>query len=308
MPIAIINPKTPPSPPNVTNTTQLPDTSPVDNAGAVSQVDTKSLNSDLSIDRIEKETAPSPDTPTLTSDRLHTHTDIDWLWSESRQEISRREGEEEDCTVAWQLIELDLTGQDRRPLKGEEEPLQAMIKTSPEGHSKERFSATPATQSTSKEVMFGAVVTGEEANLSLCCRVTLIKQATPPLTLQGELPNDKISGRDNADSVTVSLKLVPFRGDLVMVDDWTRASEIEIWKGKTRLDKISIDGWESEAERRSDLFANDSRSVSGIERFNKAEDELEEEAERKKEEERRERVTLETASWASNMSDITNSL
>jgi hypothetical protein len=294
MPIAIINPNTPPSPPNVTNTTQLPDTSPVDNVGAVSQVDTKSLNTDLSIDRREKDKSPpSPDTPTLTSDRLQTHTDIDSLWSESWQDIARRE-EEEDCTLAWQLIELDLAGQDRRPLKGEEEPLQVMIKTSPEGHSKERFSATPATQSTSKEVMFGAVG-NEETDLSLCCSVTLIKQATTPLALQGELPNDKISGRDKADSVTVSIELVSFLGGLVTVDDWTRVSEMEIWKGKTRLDEISIDGWDSEAKRGSDLFANDSRSVSGVERFNKEEDELEE-AERKKEEERRKRVTLETAS------------
>jgi hypothetical protein len=307
MPIAIINPNTPPSPPNVTNTTQLPDTSPVDNVGAVSQVDTKSLNTDLSIDRSEKDTGPpSLDTPTLTSDRLHTHTDIDSLWAESWQDISRRE-EEEDCILAWQLTELDLTGQDWRPLKGEEEPLQAMIKISPEGHSKERFSATPATQSTSKVVIFGAVGR-EEADLSLCCSVTLIKQATPPLALQGELSRDKTSGRDKADSVTVSLELVSFLGGLVTVDDWTRASEIEIWKGKTRLDEISIDGWDSEAARGSDLFANDSRSVSGVERFNKEDDELEEEAERKKEEQRRERVTLETASWASNMSEVTNSL
>jgi hypothetical protein len=81
-----------------------------------------------------------------------------------------------------------------------------------------------------------------------------------------------------------------------MVDDWARASEREIWNGKTRLVEISIDGWDSEAERGSDLFANDSRSVSGVERFNEEEDELEEETERKKEEQRRERVTLETAS------------
>jgi hypothetical protein len=295
MPIAIINPNTPPRPPNVTNTIQLPDTSPVDNAGVVSQVDTKSLNTDLSIDSIEKDTAPpSPDTSTLTSDRLQTHTDIDTLWSKSRQDISWRE--EEDCILAWQMTELDLIGQDRRPLKGKEEPLQAMINTSPEGHSKERFSATPATQSASKVVIFGAVVGSEDADLSLCCSVTLIKQATPPLALQGELPSDKTSGRDKADSVTVSLELVSFLGGLVTVDDWTRASEIVIWKGKTRLGEISINGCDSDAEAGSELFANDSRSVSGIERFNKEEDEPEKEAERKKEEERRERVTLETAS------------
>jgi hypothetical protein len=111
-----------------------------------------------------------------------------------------------------------------------------------------------------------------------------------------EHPNDKTSGRDKAGSVTVSLELVSFLGGLVTVDDWTRASEREIWKGKTRLDEISIDGWDSEAERGSDLFANDSRSVSGVERFNKEDDELGEEADRKKEEQRTERVTLETAS------------
>jgi hypothetical protein len=84
---------TPPRPPTVTNTTQLPDTSPLDREGAVSQVDTKSLTTDLSIDKIEKVTdLASPITPT--SDRLHTHTDIDSLRSESWQEISRGEGED----------------------------------------------------------------------------------------------------------------------------------------------------------------------------------------------------------------------
>jgi hypothetical protein len=107
---------------------------------------------------------------------------------------------------------------------------------------------------------------------------------------------DNPSGRDKADSVTVSLELVSFLGGLVTVDDWTRASEIEICKGKTRLDEISIDGWDSEAERGSDLFANDSRSVSGIDRVKGEEEELADQEERKKEEQRRERVTLETAS------------
>jgi hypothetical protein len=269
MPIDIINTNTPPSPPNVTNTTQLPDTSPVDNDGAVSQVDTKSLNTDLSIDRIEKETGPSsPDIPTLTSDRLHTHTDIDSLWFESWQEIWRRAGSEEDCTLAWQLTELDLTGQERRPLKGKEEPLQAIINISPEGHSKERFSATPATQSTSKEVMLETMVGSTEADLSLCCSVTLTKQAISPFASQGELHNDTNSGRDKADSVTVSLELVSFLGGFVTLDDWTRASEIENWKGRTRFDEISIDDGNG-AERGSDLFANNSRSVSGIEKFTK---------------------------------------
>jgi hypothetical protein len=40
-------------------------------------------------------------------------------------------------------------------------------------------------------------------------------------------PNDKTSGREKADSVTVSLELVSLLGGLVIADDWARASEIE---------------------------------------------------------------------------------
>jgi hypothetical protein len=91
-----------------------------------------------------------------------------------------------------------------------------MVTTSPEGHSKERFSATPATQFASKEVIFETEEAETMADLSLCRSVTCIKQL---LALQGEVPSETNKGRDKADSVTVSLELVSFLGGIEIEDD-----------------------------------------------------------------------------------------
>jgi hypothetical protein len=80
MPNAIINPNIPTSPPNVARTTQLPDAFPDVSEGTVSQVETKSLRTDLSIDIIEKDTGPALTGKfNLITDRSHTQTDIDSL-------------------------------------------------------------------------------------------------------------------------------------------------------------------------------------------------------------------------------------
>jgi hypothetical protein len=221
MPNASSKMNVPPRPPNVINTTQLRETPPLDREGADSQVDTNSLNTDFSIDKIEKDNDPtSPRTPTaaLISDKLHRHTVIDWLWSESWHEILPREGER---TLVWQLTDLDLSGQNRRPLS-EAVPLQEMVNTSPEGHSKERFSTTPVTQSTSKEIALASEIEamlGTPDDVSLWCSFTFTKLSSPPLTLPGKLFNDKTNGRVKADSVTVSLELVSFFCVLIK-DDW----------------------------------------------------------------------------------------
>jgi hypothetical protein len=74
----------PPRPPNVTNTTQLPVNSALDKDGTDSQVDTNSVNTDFSSDKIEKDTGPGVRVSSkLTSDILHTQTVIDSSWSES---------------------------------------------------------------------------------------------------------------------------------------------------------------------------------------------------------------------------------
>jgi hypothetical protein len=190
------------------------------------------------------------------------------------QGISLGEEEEwkrEDWTLAWQPTELEIIGQDKWPLKGEEEPLQMMVTTSPEGHSKEWFSGTPATQSTSKEVIFEGNVGSKEANPGLCWSFTFTKQAGP-LALQGELPNDTNNGRDKIDSYTISPELVSFLG-LSIVDERVRVSEREIRRGKTRSDGSSIDNWEdAEAERELELLANNSSWLSGMERVSNEED------------------------------------
>jgi hypothetical protein len=94
---------------------------------------------------------------------------------------------------------------------------------------KDRFSATPATQSTSKVValelgMEARLETTEESwievDLSLCCSVTLIKQSTPPLALEshGKLPNDTNRGKDNEDSEIVSFVWLTFLGSSIVAD------------------------------------------------------------------------------------------
>jgi hypothetical protein len=52
-----------PTPPTVTSTTQLSATSPLDREGTVSQVDTKSVTTDFSIDSREKDTEPLLEPP-----------------------------------------------------------------------------------------------------------------------------------------------------------------------------------------------------------------------------------------------------
>jgi hypothetical protein len=187
-----------------------------------------------------------------------------------------------------------------------------MVNTSPEGHSKERFSTTPVTQSTSKEIALASEIEamlGTPDDVSLWCSFTFTKLSSPPLTLPGKLFNDKTNGRVKADSVTVSLELVSFFCVLIK-DDWVWVSEMVIWKGNTKGGESSIDDLDDRERRGFDSVIRDSRPVSGIERFIDEEELAEEwdQEERKKEEERRDGVTLETASWASNISEVTKSL
>jgi hypothetical protein len=88
IPNSMSNTNTPPRPPTVANTTQLLDTSPLEREGTRSHVETKSLITDLPIDKIEKVTGPAVPPIAPASDKLQTQTDIDSLWSESWQEIS----------------------------------------------------------------------------------------------------------------------------------------------------------------------------------------------------------------------------
>jgi hypothetical protein len=263
IPNAIIKTKKPPRPPNVTNTTQLPDTSPLDREGADSQVDTKSVKTDLWTEKIEKDTEPVSPSPTPTAERLHIHTVIESSESESSQKTSLVE-ETENWIRVWQWTEFDLVGQDRRPLNGDEEPLQEIVNTSPEGQSKRWSSTTPARQSTSKEVSLEVGVESKEeateTDLSLCCNITLTKQSTPLLTLQGELPNDINNGKDKGDMVTLSLELVSFLS-MLLVDGLVRVSEMDICKGKTNPELSWIDWWE-------ETLSKDSRAFSGIESVN----------------------------------------
>jgi hypothetical protein len=164
---------------------------------------------------------------------------------------------------------------------------------------------TPNTQSISKnaEVLVGSENREEEANsgweLSLCCSITLITQSPDE---QEEGPKETISGRDNWEVVPLALRLSlreevwEEEGSLELVDDnWTRVSEMEIWRGRERPVGTKMECWWR--------FAKDSKASWGRER----EEGEEKEEERENEEERRKGLTLVMGSWASDMSEVTKS-
>jgi hypothetical protein len=253
------------------------------------------------------------------------------LWSERWQEIISGEGEtdaepddgerEGEWTRAWHSTLVDLTGQKRRPLSDEDEPLQEIVTTSPEGHSNERSSTTPAAQSVSKYVRFDSESEADECNKEVLepemaeerkgsgwCIVALREQSVTPLRLtrHGELSKVTYKGSDSWDSVTLSFTMLPILGigcDTSLVVSGLRVSEIVTRKGLRSEENILTDCWEELAVSEPKLFANDSKFVSGIERGTG-----EKEEERKKDEERRYGLTLDWRSWASNISEVTNSL
>jgi hypothetical protein len=125
-----------PTPPTVANTIQLFATSPLDREGSVSQVDTKSLTTDFSIDSREKDTEPLINWVVDKSQRQVVTDSLD-SEGEYAQERSLESNEEEDdevvdCTLVSQRVVNDLLGHWRRP-RIEMDPLQEITNSCPEG-------------------------------------------------------------------------------------------------------------------------------------------------------------------------------
>jgi hypothetical protein len=107
-----ISRKDTPTPPTVTNTTQLPVTSPLDKDGTVSQVDTNSVTTDFSIERREKDTEPpleSSNDPR--EDKLQRQVVTVSLDSEGEMVQRIAEVTDEEVTVDSHTVVSDRIGQ-----------------------------------------------------------------------------------------------------------------------------------------------------------------------------------------------------
>jgi hypothetical protein len=262
-----------------------------------SQVDTNSVNTDFSIERIEKETEPLSPT---TFDSSQTQIDVVLFDSGDSSHETSPAGEEREELI-WQSTMLDLTGHMRRPLPANE-PLQEINNRSPVGHTNSWSPLSPNTQSTSKEG-WGSNSTPEreeevsDVDRSLFWSITLTTQPTPSTTDEhGRLSKETITGRESWEWVSFrSTFKLPLKLRLVVVG-WI--SDTESCKGYRRPDDSSM-------AVRGLVDFNDSKLVCGM---NKRPEDKEAvgDDEREKEEDREFGVMLETGYWSSDMSEVTN--